>query len=265
LTRAVLDDLADVEAPIVLEGHVSVEAALAGESREVLRVWAVRPGDRRLRHLRYLARQRGVTIDRVEPERVAEVVSGSSHGGVVGLVGPRRYLRFAELMASAGPSPLLVMLEGVEDPFNFGQAIRSLHAAGVDGLVVGPRSWDSAAAIVARASAGASELMATASVDEVREAIDGARNAGLQVLAADDAPESTSLYDVNLTGGTLLVVGGERRGISRSLQDRVDGLVRIPYGRQDAAPLGAAAAAAVIAFEALRQRGAEGASRQGPD
>lgn len=250
-----LDDGADVEASIILEGHVSVEAALAGESREVRRVWAVRPGDRRLRHLRYLARQRGVAIDQVEPQRVAEVAGGTSHGGVVGLVGPRRYLRLDELLASAGVSPLLVMLEGVEDPFNFGQAIRSLHAAGVAGLIVGPRSWETAAAVVARASAGASELMPTASVHEAAEAIDGARTAGLRVLAADDAPASTSLYDVDLTGGMLLVIGGERRGISRTLQESVDGLVRIPVGRSDAAPLGTAAAAAVIAFEAARQRG----------
>jgi 23S rRNA (guanosine2251-2'-O)-methyltransferase len=85
---------------------------------------------------------------------------GQSHGGVVAEVGPRRFLPLADLLPSTNV-PFIVMLDGIEDPFNFGQAIRALYAAGADGLVVRPRNWLSAAGIVARASAGTAELMPT--------------------------------------------------------------------------------------------------------
>jgi len=146
------------------------------------------------------------------------------------------------------------MLDGLEDPFNLGQAIRSLFAAGVDGLVVRERSWESAAGTVARASAGASEVMPTATVAGPQQAADACRRHGLRVACAASRPDAVPLHDADLTQATFLLIGGERRGITRSFVDGADLRLRIPYGRRGAHALGAAAAAAVIAFEALRQR-----------
>jgi hypothetical protein len=148
--------------PMLLEGHVSVEAALEAGVRPIHRVWAVRPGDRRLGRLRALARDRGVLIDAVDADSVDELAGGRTHGGVIALVGPRRTLSVHQLLAEVGERSLIVMLDGIEDPFNFGQAVRALYAAGVDGIVV-RRSWETAVATVARASGGAAELMPTAS------------------------------------------------------------------------------------------------------
>ncbi|MGH2428187.1 MAG: TrmH family RNA methyltransferase [Candidatus Limnocylindria bacterium] len=253
--------------PIVLEGHVSVEAALEAGVRSVQRIWAVRPGDRRLGRLRALARRRGVLIDRIEADRIDEIVVGRSHGGVVGLVGPRGYLTMRDLLTEVGESgqaPLVVMLDGIEDPHNFGQAIRALHAAGVDGVVVRRRSWETAAAIVTRASAGASELLLTATVDSAQDAAAAARAAGLQVACTAARGDAVSLHDADLRAPMFLLIGGERRGVTRSFLEEADLLLRIPYGRDDAAELGAAAAAAVIGFEALRQRRAKRGRAVGP-
>jgi 23S rRNA (guanosine2251-2'-O)-methyltransferase len=238
---------------LVVEGHLSVEAVLEAGVRPIHRVWAVRPGDRRLGRLRALARERAVTIDAVEADRIEELASGRSHGGVIGLVGERRPRSVGDLLAEVGEGSLLVFLDGIEDPFNFGQAVRALYAAGVDGLVV-RRSWESALSTVTRASAGATELMPTGHAASVEAAADDARAAGLRIACAVADAQATELHRADLTGGLLLVIGGERRGVTRSFVAQADALVRIGYGRERAPDLGAAAAAAIIGFEALRQR-----------
>lgn len=245
--------MADQGQPLVVEGHLSVEAVLEAGVRPVHRIWAVRPGDRRLGRLRALARERGVVIDAVEADRIEELASGRTHGGVIGLVGARRERTIDELIGEVGEGSLLVFLDGIEDPFNFGQAVRALYAAGVDGLIV-RRSWETALSVVTRASAGASELLPTADVDSIEGAAEAARGAGLRVACAVADAGAIEIHRADLTGGLLLVIGGERRGVTRSFVAQADTLVRIGYGRVRAPDLGAAAAAAIIGFEALRQR-----------
>ena len=242
--------------PLVLEGHVSVEAALEADIRRVHRIWAVRPGDRRLGRLRALARERGVLIDQVEDALIADLAAGRSHGGVIALVGPRRERRLDELLPEVGESALIVMLDGVEDPFNYGQAVRALYAAGVDAVVV-RRTWETALATVTRASAGASELLPTAIVDSVENAAVLSRRAGMRVAGAVNRPSATELHEADLTGGLFVLIGGERRGVTRSFVDEADVQLRIGYGREGAPELGTAASAAIIGFEALRQRRTE--------
>ncbi len=239
--------------PMVVEGHVSVEATLEAGIRPFHRVWAARPGDRRLGRLRALARERDVTIEQVEPEVIDELSSGRSHGGVIGLVGPRRTLSVHRMLAEVGERPLVVMLDGIEDPFNYGQAVRALYAAGVAGLIV-RRSWETALATVTRASAGASELLPTATAASADDAAAACRSAGLQVACAVSDADATELADTDLRGPTFLLIGGERRGVTRSFIEQADVRLRIGYGRERAPDLGAATAAAVIGFEALRQR-----------
>jgi len=245
--------------PTVLEGHVSVEGALAAGERHVHRVWARLPGDRRFGRLRALARERGVVIDQVEAELIDELATGRSHGGVIAFVGPRRTRTVAQLVAEVGEGSMIVMLDGIEDPFNFGQAARALYAAGVDGLVI-RRSWETAAGTVVRASAGASELLPTATATSVEEAATVSRMAGLRVACAVTDDAGMELHEADLTGGLFLLIGGERRGVTRSFVEEADQLIRIGYGREQAPALGAAAAAAIIGFEALRQRRATMAS-----
>ncbi|CAN5596508.1 hypothetical protein BH23CHL10_BH23CHL10_02090 [soil metagenome] len=239
--------------PMVVEGHVSVEAALEGGVRHVHRVWAVLPGDRRLGRLRALARERGVTIEKVDRELIEELASGRSHGGVLALVGPRRDRTLADVMTEVGERAFVVMLDGIEDPFNFGQAARALYAAGIDALVV-RRSWETALGTVTRASAGATELLATATVESADEAATICRMAGLRIACAVRSEDATQLHDTDLSGGLFLLIGGERRGVTRSFVEQADMRVRIDYGRDSAPELGAATSAAIIGFEALRQR-----------
>ena len=243
--------------PMVVEGHVSVEAILQADVRPVHRVWATRPGDRRLGRLRALAHERGVVIDRVPAEAIEELASGRTHGGVIGLVGPRRDRSVGTLLAEAGERSLIVMLDGIEDPFNFGQAVRALYAAGVDGLIV-RRNWETAVGIVTRASAGASELLPSAVASSAEEAALACRRIGMRIACAVTSDDAAELSQTDLTGGLFVLIGGERRGVTRSFVDQADLKVRIGYGREQAPELGAATAAAIIGFEALRQRRSAG-------
>lgn len=230
-----------------------MEAALEGGIRDVHRIRAVRPGDRRLRRLRALARERAVQIEPIDADAIDALAVGRTHGGVVAEVGPRCERSLGAVLSEVGERSLLVMLDGVEDPFNYGQAVRALYAAGVDGLVV-RRNWEVALAVVTRASAGATELMPTGVVTSAEEAAEACWQVGMRVACATSADDATPLHAADLTGGLFLVVGGERRGVTRSFVERADLRLRIDYGRDRAPDLGTAAAAAVIGFEALRQR-----------
>ena len=148
---------------------------------------------------------------------------------------------------------MIVMLDGIEDPFNFGQAVRALYAAGIGGLVV-RRSWETGLGTVTRASAGASELMPTARSESAEDAAAACRRAGYRVACAVASDDATELAETDLTGSLFLLIGGERRGVTRSFVEQADERIRIGYGRDRAPQLGAAASAAIIAFEALRQR-----------
>lgn len=247
-----VDERAAEEA--VLEGVISVQAALEARSRAVHRILIRRDkgADPALDRLLQRARASGVPAQRVDEGRIAERVTGQSHGGVIALVGPRRFVGLEDLVAGKA-RPCVVMLDGVEDPFNFGDATRSLYAAGIDGLVVRPRNWTSAAGVVGRASAGASERLPMAVAETALDAAAFFKARGL-ALACAVKRNAISIYEADLAQPIFLVIGGEKRGISRPLVEQADLLVQIPYGRPFAASLGTASATAVMAFEIERQR-----------
>ena len=238
----------------LLEGFISVSAALAGGRREVHRL-QIRAGkeDGQTRHLEQMARKAQMKVERVPAETIDELAGGRTHGGILAQVGLYRFAELESLTAGKS-SPFIAMIDGVEDPFNFGASVRALYAAGADGLVLRPRNWLSAAGVVARASAGASELIPTAIAETAADAADFFRAAGLAVACATDERGSLSVYDADLTGPLFLLIGGEKRGITRSFSDQADLKLRIPYGRPMPHSLGTASATAVIAFEVMRQR-----------
>ena len=238
----------------LLEGFISVSAALAGGRRKVYRL-QLREGkeDGQTRHLEQMARKAQIKIERVPAETIDTQAGGRTHGGVLAHVGPYRFAELASLTAGKS-APFIAMIDGVEDPFNFGASVRALYAAGADGLVLRPRNWLSAAGVVARASAGASELIPTAIAETVSEAATFFRASGLAVACATDERGSVSLYNADLTGPLFLLIGGEKRGITRSFSEKADLNLRIPYGRPLPHSLGTASASAIIAFEVMRQR-----------
>jgi 23S rRNA (guanosine2251-2'-O)-methyltransferase len=241
------------DVPAVLEGAVSVQAAIESRSRKIEAIYIQHDKHNRpIVRLERFARSQGLTPERVDVTEIEAHAGGKSHGGVVALVGPRRFLGLEALVANAA-RPFVAMLDGIEDPFNFGAAVRALYAAGCHGLVVRPRNWMSAAAIVARASAGATELMPTAVAETAAAAAAFFRARGLTVACATK-DRAVSIYHADLSIPLFLAIGGEKRGITRSFLRQADLRLSIPYGRGFPRSLGTASAVAVLAFETMRQR-----------
>ncbi len=198
--------------------------------------------------LMHRAEELGFTVEISERDRINDMAVGNTHGGVLALCGGRM---LPSLTADAIPDKgFYVMLEGIEDPYNFGYALRSLYAAGADGILLPERNWMSAAGVVCRASAGASELLPAFVAEDGGVAL--LKSKGYKIVCAD-LRDSVSLYDADLSLPLLLVVGGEKRGISRNLLALADLRVRIDYSRDFGASLSAASAATVAGYEIFRQ------------
>lgn len=237
----------------VLEGFVSVRAALKARSRPIHAIMVRRDKwDRGIAWLEHAARDAGIPVERAEAAAIDAIAQGTTHGGVIARVGMRQFVPLGDLGADAG-APFVAMLDGVEDPFNFGQAVRALYAAGAHHQPVRPRNWLSAAGTVARASAGASEWMPTAVAETALDAAAHFRARGL-TIACTAQQGAVSIYEADLSGPLFLVIGGERRGITRSFLDQADLLLEIPYGQAFDQSLGTTGATAVLAFEIMRQR-----------
>lgn len=201
--------------------------------------------------LTHEAERRGFAIESVSEERINALSVGSSHGGLIAECSVRSIQRLSHDVCAPQDKGFFVMMEGIEDPYNFGYALRSLYAAGVSGVILPERNWMTAAGVVARSSAGASELLPMYTADSLTAAR-FFHEAGYKVACADVRTEDV-LYDTALPLPLLLIVGGEKRGISRALLDTADIVVKIPYGRDFPAALSAASAATILGFEILRQ------------
>jgi 23S rRNA (guanosine2251-2'-O)-methyltransferase len=245
---------AEMPEDTLLEGFFSVRAVLMARSRPVHSiVIRTEKVDSALRWVEAEARRQGIPCQHASSTEIDAQAQGRTHGGLIARVGPRHFLALDE-MADLALKPALVMLDGIEDPFNFGQAVRSLYIAGITGLIVRPRNWMSADGTVARASAGATEMMPTAIAETSAEAAEYFRDQGLTIACATEDPSATTIYEANLTVPLFVLIGGEKRGVTRSFSAHADLPLHIPLGRPDAPALGTAAAASVLAFEILRQR-----------
>jgi 23S rRNA (guanosine2251-2'-O)-methyltransferase len=205
--------------------------------------------------LRAVSAELGFEIELTDAEEIDRMTIGSTHGGIIAQCGERPLPLFDNAFLQnesfLRPDGFFVMLEGIEDPYNFGYALRSLYAAGVDGVILSPRNWMGAAGVVARASAGASERLPMA-VCEPETAVKLFHEHQYRVVCAG-IRDSVGLYEADMNRPLLLVVGGEKRGISRAVLDQADQVVRIDYGRDFRGSLSAASAATVLGFEVLRQ------------
>ena len=188
-------------------------------------------------------------INFVDNEELSSFTVGNTHGGIVALCGDRTISSFDKAMIA--PKGVYFYVEGIEDPYNFGNSIRSLYALGVDGLIVGERNWFSAAGVVARSSAGTSELLNVYSSSDICETIDEFRALGYKIVCAG-IRDSVSIFEADLSAPIFIILGGEKRGISRKILDKADTVVRIDYGNKFSGSLSSSASCAIFAYEAMR-------------
>lgn len=184
------------------------------------------------------------------PEELERIAGSSEHQGVVAEVDPYPYADPGALLAD--DQALVLVLDQVQDPHNLGAACRAAEVAGASGVVIPERRAAAVTPAVAKASAGAVEHLAIARVTNIADWIAVAKKQGAWVYGAEEGAE-TAYTNVDLSGRCVLVLGGEGSGIRPRVRDNCDGIVSIPVAGEIAS-LNVSVAAAVLLFEALRQR-----------
>ncbi len=203
------------------------------------------------REVARVAAASGVPVKRVPRARIDELARGGAHQGVAVRAGPYPYSSLGEILAT--PNPLVVVLDSVTDPRNLGAVLRVADGVGASGVVVPKDRAASVTPAAVKASAGASEHVPVVRETNLRRALDKIKEAGVWAYAAEGgaAPAYT---DLDLSGPVAFVLGSEGRGIRRLVREECDGRVSIPM-RGAVSSLNVSVAAAVLLFEARRQRG----------
>ena len=203
-----------------------------------------------LKFLEYKSKDLGFEFLGVSHSIIDELANGKTHGGIIAICSK------VEIPTLITPEQLLdkgfyIVLDGIEDPFNFAYAIRSVYAAGADGIIIPSYRFNDAQGLICKGSAGTSELIDIFECD-ISNAINIFKSKGYKVASAG-IRDSVSLYDADLKKPLLLVVGGEKRGISSEILSKSDMVIRVDYGKTFKGSLTASSAATVLAFEVYRQ------------
>ena len=237
---------------MLLEGNVSVKAAILGNHRKVEKLYYDKhKNDKDLNFILHRAKEKGIPCMPLEREEINAMATGRTHGGLVAQAGPRVYQELSECMH--GKTPFLVLLEGVEDPFNLGYIIRTLYSAGCDGLILPSHDWVSAESTIAKSSAGAFEYLNIVMSDDLPQLVKNIKRQGVMTYAAMRKDAITYL-EADYRKSCLLAIGGEMRGLSSAVRNEIEQNIYIPYANDFRNALNAASAAAVLSFEVYRQR-----------
>ena len=234
------------------EGAVSILSVLRHASREIFEIFLLPEAkkEKDILKLLDLAKKRNIPIRLTDRAFFDSAATGHTHGGVIASVGEKKMVT-AEEVFDRGEG-FVFMLCGVEDPFNFGCAVRSFYAAGAKGMVLAPRNWLSVAGVTMRASAGCTEAILSTVCEDPKALCAIAKERGYQVVCASEKG-AMELFQAPMNKPIFLIVGGEKRGISKELLSLSDYRVKIPYEGKFGGSLTTSAAAAVCAFEVLRQ------------
>lgn len=227
--------------------HAVREALRAG--RPIERVSIARgAGGARLQEIIDLCRQAGVPV-RFEPREALDRMSRAApHQGVVAVAAAQRASKLEDVLARAG---LLVVLDGVEDPHNFGAIIRTAYAAGATAVVAPERRAAPLSEAAAKAAAGALSLLPVVRVTNINRALEEMKQAGFWIYGVDERG-STAYYEAEYSDPAAVVFGGEGRGLHELTRKRCDFLLRIPMAGQIAS-LNVSVAAGIVLFDWRRR------------
>ena len=239
----------------IIEGRNAViEALRAGVTIDKIFI-AKGETDATLGHIASTAREKGIVVVDADRRKLDGMSRTHSHQGVIALCAVREYVTVDDILAIArekGEKPLIVVCDELSDPHNLGAVIRTADAAGAHGVIIPKRRSAGLTAVVAKTSAGAVAHVPVARVPNLVAALKELQQAGVWVFGTT-AEGTTSLYQADLKGPAAIVIGSEGDGMGRLVTENCDFTVSIPmFGKINS--LNASAAAAVLLYEAVRQR-----------
>ena len=244
--------------PYAIVGRNSVLELLRGGEREIELIQIAQGRDHpRLRQITSLAQKKGIRCDFVPRIELDRLESTIPHQGVIAIASPKKYLEIGTLLEQIQDErgdrpPLIVMLDGVQDPHNLGAVMRTADAAGVDGIVIPKNRAVGVTTTVHKASAGSAEYIPVAQVTNLARTIERIKDSGLWVIGAEqEAPQIYTKADFSVP--LCLVLGNEAEGLRRLVREKCDSLVCLPmHGHLPS--LNVSVAAGVLLYEVLRQR-----------
>lgn len=254
----------------VAYGIHSVRVLLQRSPQRVRQLWlsSSRDSAPRLQELRALAEQAEITVVAADDSQLDRLADGERHQGVIVEVAPRASdpeTQLEEALESLGDTPpLLLVLDGVTDPHNLGACLRSADAAGVAAVIVPRDRASGLTPVVRKVAAGAAETVPLVRVVNLARTLRELKERGVWLVGTSEDAART-LYDLDLSGPTALILGSEGEGMRRLTREACDELVSIPMAGA-VASLNVSVAAGVALFEVVRQRrGSEGGGRDGRD
>ena len=237
----------------LIAGRNAVLEALKS-GRRIERLWIQDNAEGSIGKILSEAKAHGVVFTQVSRAALDRIAQGAVHQGVVAQAAAHEYATVEDMLAQAaarGEDPLLVLLDGLEDPHNLGAIMRSAECAGAHGVIIPKHASVGLTETVAKASAGAIEYMPVAKVTNLVRTMEQLKESGVWIAACDMG--DSLYYEADLKGPLAIVVGNEGKGISRLVREHCDLTVSIPLKGQINS-LNASNAAAVILYEARRQR-----------
>lgn len=242
----------------IVYGINSVLKALERQPGSVAAVMLEEGGTRRHARIHAAAARAGTAVRSVTSDTLVELTGTGKHQGVAAEVAGARELddRGALALLAGCTDPLILVLDGVEDPRNFGAILRTADAAGVDLVVTGRSRGVALTPTVSKVASGAAETQVVARVANLARFLRALRDLGVQIIGADESGPQ-DLFSASLSGPLALVMGGEGKGLRRLTREHCDALVQVPM-RGAVESLNVSVAAGVCLYEALRQRDSRG-------
>lgn len=238
---------------ILFEGSISVKACMLAGNRKIKEIIIdQKKHDKNSNFIRNKAKELGIEVKETSLEKINEISNGKTHGGILAIGYERKYQSIEEVL-SLDPS-LIAILEGVEDPFNLGDALRNFYAAGFEAVLVSNRDYSSCANVLVKSSAGASEYLNIVKLDDYQHILTQLKAVRFKIVCANrkDAIEYDH-YDFK-DKKICLAIGGELRGLSKIIDQNSDQNVFIPYASSFRNSLTSSSSSGILAFEIARQR-----------
>ena len=244
----------------IVGGFVSVKSIIEAKSRHIYKIYIERS-----RYDKILSsdlrvpeqRQYSVLINSgseytfVDANEFEKIMPNSNAGGIAAEVGERIFTPSEEVFSIR--NGYIAILDGIEDPFNFAYALRSLYASGVDAVIVPERNFFTASDTVVRSSAGASELIKACTVPDITEACKVLKSKGYFIATTAKTPKAKDLYRCKISRPFCVVFGGEKRGISKETLEIAELCIKIKYPRECHYSLPACSTISIISFECARK------------
>ena len=242
------------EKALIMEGKNAVWEALES-GRAIDKILFASGSHKTVGHIIAKAREKGIMAQETDKRKLDKLSETGSHQGIIALCAAAEYAEVEDILNLASDrdeKPLIIICDGITDPHNLGAIIRTAEIVGAHGIIVPKRRSAGLNAACAKAAAGALEYLPVAKVSNLQQTIEELKEKGIFIFAADMG--GAAMYELDFTVPAAIVIGSEGEGISRMVREKSDHIVSIPQkGRIQS--LNASNAAAVLLYEAFRQRG----------